>query len=113
VQQQTENDPPAVIWFFPTASTLLAIRVSAFLGTHVSQFLVRPSAFAELVVASGHRLPPKMAPLRTYPAVDIARGQEGAVPNGYVGPTYTHIINHVQAAQSLTEAVQESSLSVS
>jgi hypothetical protein len=41
-----------------------------------------PVVPAELVVASGHLLPAKMAPLRTYPAVDVARGQEAAIPNG-------------------------------
>jgi hypothetical protein len=37
---------------------------------------------AELVTGSGYKLPTKMAPMRSHPAVDVARGLEGAIPNG-------------------------------
>ncbi|KAL6757254.1 hypothetical protein V8C86DRAFT_2629461 [Haematococcus lacustris] len=48
--------------------------------TYVQALL--PAGLLELVVSSGRRLPSKFAPLRTHPAVDIARGAEGALPNG-------------------------------
>jgi centrosomal protein CEP120 len=35
------------------------------------------------VVASGFKLPSRLAPLTSHPAVDIPRGAEGAVPNAY------------------------------
>lgn len=37
---------------------------------------------AEAVVASGFKLPPKMAPLRTHPSVEVARGGEATLPHG-------------------------------
>ncbi|GIL95926.1 hypothetical protein Vretimale_1840, partial [Volvox reticuliferus] len=44
---------------------------------------VLPAELVELVVTSGHRLPTRLAPLCSHPAVDIPRGAEGAIPNGY------------------------------
>ncbi|GLI70596.1 hypothetical protein VaNZ11_015526 [Volvox africanus] len=44
---------------------------------------VLPAELIELVVTSGHRLPTRLAPLCSHPAVDIPRGAEGAIPNGY------------------------------
>ncbi|KXZ48687.1 hypothetical protein GPECTOR_26g590 [Gonium pectorale] len=44
---------------------------------------VLPAELIELVVGSGFRLPSRLAPLCSHPAVDIPRGAEGAIPNGY------------------------------
>ncbi len=40
---------------------------------------LHPTAF---LADTGAKLPSKLAPLRTLPAVDISRGSEGALPNG-------------------------------
>ncbi|GFR45270.1 hypothetical protein Agub_g6376 [Astrephomene gubernaculifera] len=44
---------------------------------------IMPPELIELVVGSGFRLPSRLAPLTTHPTVDIPRGTEGALPNGY------------------------------
>ncbi|KAG2432446.1 hypothetical protein HXX76_008792 [Chlamydomonas incerta] len=44
---------------------------------------VLPAELIELVVGSGFKLPARLAPLTSHPAVDIPRGAEGAVPGAY------------------------------
>ncbi|PNH10303.1 Centrosomal protein [Tetrabaena socialis] len=44
---------------------------------------VLPADLIELVVGSGFRLPSRLAPLRSHPAVDVPRGAEASLPNGY------------------------------
>ncbi|EFJ47447.1 hypothetical protein VOLCADRAFT_117862 [Volvox carteri f. nagariensis] len=48
-----------------------------------SKRLPLSSANVYLVVSSGYRLPSRLAPLCSHPAVDIPRGAEGSIPNGY------------------------------
>ncbi len=42
------------------------------------------NAHAAFLATCGARLPPRAAPLRTHPAVEVARGSEGALPNGFL-----------------------------
>lgn len=41
-----------------------------------------PVLAAFLTTTCGAKIPPKLTPLRTLPAVDVLRGSEGALPNG-------------------------------
>jgi centrosomal protein CEP120 len=45
-----------------------------------------PPDLAAFLAARGLRLPPRLTPLKTYPAMDVARGSEGALPNGCAAP---------------------------
>jgi centrosomal protein CEP120 len=42
-----------------------------------------PQELTGFLAARGLRVPPRLTPLKTYPAMDIARGSEGALPNGW------------------------------
>jgi centrosomal protein CEP120 len=42
-----------------------------------------PQELISFLAAQGVRVPPRFTPLKTHPAMDVARGSEGALPNGY------------------------------
>ena len=42
-----------------------------------------PQELISFLAGQGVRVPPRFTPLKTYPAMDVARGSEGALPNGY------------------------------
>jgi hypothetical protein len=57
------------------------------LGARIARASLRPrhpNPWPGFLAANGARVPPRAAPLRTHPAVDVARGSEGGLPNGFV-----------------------------
>eukprot|EP00798_Chlamydomonas_sp_ICE-L_P005677 gene5677-3537_t len=50
---------------------------------------VLPQGITGLVADCGRRLPSRMAPLKTFPSIDVARGSEGSIPNEFVAGVMT------------------------
>lgn len=68
--------------------TLATLRESCWLtlGTHWSAC---PLIAGFLTTTCGAKLPTKLTPLRTLPAVDVLRGSEGALPNGCASVSFS------------------------